>query len=256
MVNLESKRLEDILKFLVGIFLILILNNLASRTFFRLDLTEENRFSLSPSTKELLRNLNEEAYIDVYLSGDLPAGMDRFQRAIRETLDEFRVYAGNNIQYNFIDPAQAAGSRARNEFMMSLAAKGIQPTNIFATENGKRVEKLIFPRAVISYAGQEEGVMLFKGNKAAAPQERLNQSIEGVEYELASAIQKMASFDLKTVAMIRGHQELDSIGLVSITRSLNEFYEVIPVDLPSTATLIGYDVILVAKPKTPFSEED
>ncbi len=46
----------------------------ASSTHFRIDLTKEKRFSLSQSTKNVLKNLDDEVQIDVYLTGDLSAG--------------------------------------------------------------------------------------------------------------------------------------------------------------------------------------
>ena len=253
---MDSKKLEDILKFLIGVVLVLLINNLARNAFFRVDLTEENRFSISDPTKDLLRNLTEPVYIDVYLAGDLPAGMERFQRAIRETIDEFRVFAGNNIQYNFIDPSQAVGSQAQNEFMRKLANQGIQPTNLFATEDGKRIEKLVFPGAILNYQGQEAGVMLLKGNKGASPQERLNQSIEGIEYELAMAIRKMSNLDRKAIALIQGHGELDSLEIIGLKTALSEFYDLFEVNLPVQNTIEGFDAILVAKPTSRFSERE
>lgn len=253
---MDSKKLEDILKFLIGVVLVLLINNLARNAFFRVDLTEENRFSISDPTKDLLKNLTEPVYIDVYLAGDLPAGMERFQRAIRETIDEFRVYAGNNIQYNFIDPSQAVGSQAQNEFMRKLANQGIQPTNLFATEDGKRIEKLVFPGAILNYQGREAGVMLLKGNKGASPQERLNQSIEGIEYELAMAIRKMSNLDRKAIALIQGHGELDSLEIIGLKTALSEFYDLFEVNLPVQNTIEGFDAILVAKPTSRFSERE
>ncbi len=77
MVNLESKKLEDILKLVNGLVLLVLLNLIVSNNFFRLDLTEENRFSISNPTRDMLSNLEDNVYVEVYLEGDLPAGFKR-----------------------------------------------------------------------------------------------------------------------------------------------------------------------------------
>jgi ABC-2 type transport system permease protein len=100
------------------------------------------------------------------------------------------------------------------------------------------------------------GVMLLKGNKAANSQERLNQSVEGVEYELIATIEKLVNIDRKRIAMIHGHGELDSIDIASIKQTLLESYDVFDVDLPSKMSLEDYDGIVIAKPLKPFSESD
>jgi hypothetical protein len=88
MVNLESKKLESILYFLIGIMVIIVGNQLSSRVFYRFDLTEEKRYTISEASKNILQNLEDIVYVDVYLEGDLPAGVKRLQKGIRETLDQ------------------------------------------------------------------------------------------------------------------------------------------------------------------------
>lgn len=256
MVKASGKKWDYLLKFGIGLAALILINVISSRFFFRIDLTEEKRYTITDATKETLENLDDVIYIEVYLEGSFPSGFKRLQNAVRETLEEFRIYGGGNIQYEFIDPSQAAGKEAQNEFYLSLADKGIQPTNLFATEDGKKIEKLIFPGAIVSYGGEESAVMFLKGNQAATPEERLNQSIEGVEYELISAVKKLAKHSTKKVALIHGHGELDSLEGAGMSNALLEFYDVFHVNLPERSDLKDYDAIVVAKPDTLFSEAD
>lgn len=256
MVKANNKKWEYLLKFGIGVVALILLNVIANRYFFRIDLTEEKRYTITDATKETLKNLEDVVYVEVYLEGSFPSGFKRLQNAVREMLEEFRMYGGGNIQYEFIDPTQASGNQAQNEFYLKLAEKGIQPTNLFATEDGKRIEKLIFPGAIVSYGGEESAVMFLKGNQAATPEERLNQSIEGVEYELISVIKKMTKNAAKKIALIKGHGELDSLDVAGMSNSLLEFYDVFHVNLPEKSDLSEYDAIIVAKPDTLFSEAD
>jgi ABC-2 type transport system permease protein len=256
MVKSTNKKGEDFLKFAIGVAVIILVNIIAGKSFYRFDLTEEKRYSISEATKNILGDLDDVVYVDVYLEGDFPAAFKRLQKSIKETLDEFRVYAGDNIQYNFIDPQQAKGTKAQNEFFMDLASKGIQPTNLFSNENGKKTEKLIFPGALIAYGGMESGVMLFKGNKPGTTDEILNQSIESIEFELASAIRRMAGNERKKVALVYGHGELDSLNIAGINNALLEEYDVFKVNLPQKKSLGNYDAALFIKPQKAFAEED
>ncbi|MBL6448641.1 gliding motility-associated ABC transporter substrate-binding protein GldG [Fulvivirga sp. 29W222] len=254
MVNLKSRKLESVLRFLIGMVAVLLFNILASSYFHRFDLTEEERYSIKQPTKDMLRELDDVVYVEVYLDGELNSGFKRLQRAIRETLEEFRVYSGDNIQYTFNDPSAAMSEKARGEFMRALMAKGIQPTNIIDEKNGNRVEKLVFPGAIVSYGGVEAGVMLLKGNKAATAEEKLNQSIEGVEYELASTIRGLTSLDRKKIALVKGHNELDSLEMASFATALAELYDLGVENLKTVPT--GYDALVIAKPTKAFSEQE
>ncbi|MDX5480328.1 MAG: Gldg family protein, partial [Hymenobacteraceae bacterium] len=147
----KSKRSTDILQFFAWVAGIILLNLLAASYFFRLDLTEDKRYTIAPVTKQMLGSLEQEVVVDVYLEGDFPAGFKRLQQSVREMLDEFRIYAGGNLRYNFIDPNEISDEKQRTEFYTTLAQKGITPTNLRATEEGKQVERLVFPGAIVRY---------------------------------------------------------------------------------------------------------
>lgn len=252
----QSKRNNDILIFLAWLAGIILLNVLATNFFFRVDLTEDQRYTIAPVTKQMLSRLDNEVVVDVYLEGDFPAGFKRLQQSVHETLDEFRIYADGNLRYNFIDPTEITDEKQRNEFYTSLAQKGIIPTNLRATEDGKQVERLVFPGAVIKYNGKEAAVNLLKGNLAASPDERLNQSVEGVEYELATAIRKIAFQGNKIIGYIAGQGELEQQQVTDLLGSLQEYYRVARGDLAQIPSLDGLDLIIVAKPTKPFTEAD
>jgi gliding-associated putative ABC transporter substrate-binding component GldG len=253
MVKWKSRKFGDLL-WIVNMLLAAILLNVVANMFsFRIDLTEENRYTIKDQTIALLRNLDEEVYVEVYLGGELNAGFRRFRKSIEETLEEFSIRSGNRVRYTFTDPATAMGQKAQNEFMADLAARGIQPTNVVDKKDGQRVEKIVFPGALISYGGFETGVMLLKGNKTASSEEVINQSIEGVEFELANAIFKLTNTERKQVGLIEGHGELDSLEVAAFNSELLEFYDVFRVDLSRKNDLARYDVLIIAKPRSEYS---
>lgn len=255
MVNWKSKRVGDLLMLGNGLALVVLINLVSSLFFFRLDLTEEKRHSIKPVTREMLSRLEDVVYVEVYLDGDLNAEFNRLRNSIRETLEEFRVYSGGKVQYNFTNPMTALSQKAQGEFLQELASKGIQVLPIIETNEGEKVETRVVPGALLSYDGNEKGVMLFKQNIAETAQEVINQSIEGLEYELASAILILNSSERKHVTMLTGHGELDSLSTASLRAALREQYDVSETDLSNVDSIKG-DLVILAKPTQKFSEID
>jgi ABC-2 type transport system permease protein len=99
-------------------------------------------------------------------------------------------------------------------------------------------------------------VTLLKGNKALTAEEQINQSIEGLEYELANAIYKLANAERKQIGFVTGHGELDSLEIASFNNSLLELYDVFKVSFAKKKSLERYDALIIAKPTASFSQED
>ncbi|MDZ7648062.1 MAG: Gldg family protein [Cytophagales bacterium] len=101
----NSKRTGDLLLLANGLMLVVLFNILASFYFFRIDLTEEKRYTIQPQTKAILSKLEDAVFVEVFLEGaDLNPEFKRFQKSVRETLEEFRIHSNNRIQYVFTDP--------------------------------------------------------------------------------------------------------------------------------------------------------
>ena len=71
----KKNQIND-LSLLAGILAVIILLNLVNqKLFFRLDLTSEKRYTLSDQSKEILKNLDDFIYVRLYLDGELKRGM-------------------------------------------------------------------------------------------------------------------------------------------------------------------------------------
>jgi gliding-associated putative ABC transporter substrate-binding component GldG len=143
--------------------------------------------------------------------------------------------------------------KAKNEFIEQLASKGVTPTRLYDNEDGKKTQKLIFPGAVISYGGRELGVTLLKSNQTANAIEKLNLSIEALEYELAHAISKLSKIEYQTIGLVTGHGELDGVEIAGLKIALSESYLLEDV-LLDVNQLNKYRSLIIAKPTTAFSE--
>ncbi|MFN8844170.1 MAG: gliding motility-associated ABC transporter substrate-binding protein GldG [Chryseotalea sp.] len=255
MVNWNSLKLRDTLVF-INLLLLLILINIVSQFFFlRIDLTEEKRYSLKNTTKAYIQELQEPVFIEVYLTGELNPAFTRLKKSIEEIGEEFRLASNNTITIHFTDPSQAKGEKARNEFMADLAARGVQPRNIIETVNGKRQEKIVFPGAIVSASGLETGVNFLKGNAAAGSEEVINQSIEGLEYELLSAIQQLTNVDRSVVGIVSHNVAYDSLEIYSFTKELSQRFDLTRVDLNQPLSPQTVQVAAIVKPNRPFTEK-
>lgn len=68
--KLKSIKKNSIQQIVVGIIIIISLNVIGSFLFTRIDLTAENRYSLSDATKKLLGDVDDIIFFKVYLEGD------------------------------------------------------------------------------------------------------------------------------------------------------------------------------------------
>lgn len=246
-----------ILQTLVVLLSVWLVNQIANRYRVQFDLTEEKRYTISDATKSLLRSLDEEVFFEIYLAGDLPANFERFQKSIGEMLEQFSIESGNRVQYKFTDPSQANNAQARNQFYQSLMDKGVQATNLnYKNADGDKMEKLIFPGAIVSKGMSEVSANLLKGNRAAGPEGMLNQSIEGLEYELATAISELVDGGTKRVAYLTGHGAPDSLDIAGFRSAVLSKFDLFNVSLDDRNELSGYDVVVIGKPTKAFTERE
>ena len=254
---MRSERRHIVLQTIVVVLSVWLITQVAERFPLRFDLTEEKRYTVSDATKSLLNSLDQEVLFEIYLAGDLPSNFIRFQKSISEMLDQFATESSNLVRYKFTDPAQANSAQARNQFYQSLIDKGVQATNLnYTNSEGDKMEKLIFPGAIVSKGMQEIPANLLKGNSASGPEEMLNQAVEGLEYELASAIAQLNGGGTKRVAYITGHGSPDSVDIAGFRNAVLAKHELFNVSLIGKAELTGYDVAVVAKPNEAFTESE
>lgn len=252
------RKRRDILQLLAGLGILLAINIVASYQFTRIDLTAEKRFSLSDSTKTILKNLDDVVLIDVYLEGkDLPVGFKRLQNATKEILDEFKRYGRGNFQFRFIDPFDESRSVEDKKGMYKeLTDRGLSPTNLMIKTEQGRANQVIFPGAVVSYKENQIAVQLLKSQMNQNSELVLNQSIEYLEYEFSKALyQLMHERDRKKIAFSLGHGETATPYLMDVVNELKEFYEIYGAEITEDLDVMNkIDVLIVNRPTEPFGD--
>ena len=243
---------------LSAIALIVVLNLCLQRSFFRVDLTSEKRFSISDNTKDLMKNLQSPILVKVYLDGDLNSGFLRLKNSLRELLDEFSVYAKNDIEYTFINPSQADSEEERMKNYERLEQRGLTHTTIYERDNeGKMIQKMVFPWAEIVTEKDTFPVNLLKNIAGNSGAENLNISIENLEFELTDAIRILNSKQVQKIAFLEGHGELTEEFVYDISSAFSRYFQVDRGVIGTDASVLNdYKAIVVAKPDSSFNETE
>jgi ABC-2 type transport system permease protein len=245
------------------------INWLASIYHTRIDLTNEKRFTLSNSTKDLLSGLDSTVDITVLLTGDVKSEFKKLSNSTKELLDNFKAYSRNNIQYRFELPGEGLDDSLKAEVYDSLTKMGLRPTNqeVQVKEGEGQSLREIFPGAIIKYGDRTIAIDLLQGqvqknvfnSDDILDKQSLNSAEALLEYKFANAIQKLTEKDVPVVAYAYGNGEpqygLPFVNDVFETLGRNFIIDTVNV---RTQPFISqqYNAVVVVKPIEQFSDDD
>jgi ABC-2 type transport system permease protein len=268
----KSRKQSDLVNLFLGMLIVVIVNVLSQYAFTRVDLTAEKKYTLTDSTKSMLRKLDDIMYFKVYLEGDFPQGAGDYKRLRDETkimLDEFRAYAGDNVQYEFSDPNDNPDPKRREEIHTQLRKKGILKQTVnFTDDNGADVQVDLFPWATVSYQQKETNIPLAGNNNLKPNEVQLNNAVEGLEYELSNGMRKLQMKYKPKIAITQGHGEHDTLQIGDLVKSLREYYQVDYVDFygnlnafrdtmqAANQIVNKYNAIIIASPDSSYTPNE
>ena len=273
-INIQSKQFKrrTLLGLLAVIAVVILVNILSSFFFYRIDLTKDKRHSLSKSTIEMLKNLEDRVYFRVYLKGkDQPADYQLFAKQVEQMLQTFRSYS-KNVYYEFIDPIEGKTNEEVNGILGEFVKKGLEPIPISREDAGGYSTHVVIPGAIVSYRNREYPAKVVVADPSGA--DWLKYSNEELEYNLVAPVRRLLKTDKPKVAYLDGHGELDFWNTCWTAMQLQRFYNVTRITLDGKInalrnisiddTISGnlvlgdnkYDVLIVAQPTQPFKEYD
>ena len=228
------------LAFIFVVFgIVSLINFLSSHRFIRADLTADKRYTISQSTKKVLKRLDDIVTIDAYFSRQ-PARIAQLRQSVRDMLEEYRAFS-KNLQINFIDPA--TGDEAQKQQLRFI---GIPEMQINIIEKDKAEIANVYMGIAILYADKKEVLPVV-------------QTTANLEYDLTSAILKVTSKEIKTIGFLTGHDELDVFGQAfgPLRQELSKQYDVRKVPIEADKA-IDADVatLVVAGPKKELTERE
>lgn len=255
---MKRKALDKVLKVFV---LLILINILAGFFYVRFDLTEDNRYTLSEAALQAAAKFEDPVIIDVLLDGDLPSEFIKLKQEARQLLEGFSA-ENRNIKFNFVNPLEDLSQAEAT--VAQLQSIGLTPANITVEDNGKVSREILFPWAMVNHNNTTVKVPLLKNKLGATAEERINNSVQSLEYAFADAFTKLNIKEKKRVAVIKGNGELPDITMADYLTAIRDYYNIGVITLDSVAAnpqkvldqLKGFDLAIVAKPTEAFTEAE
>ena len=232
---------------------VVVINLIAAFAHFRIDLTEDKRYSVTPTTKELLHTLQEPLTVDVFLKGDFPAEFRKLSTSTNEFLSVLRENSGSKLQYRFISPETDAGSG--KSWGDSLQSLGAAPINLNVQVKSGEENKIVYPYALLHYNGESSLVNLFQSSKRNISPAELNNAEAMMEYQFVKSIDKMIHPEKPFIAYATGNGEPVDARTYDLQQVVNNGYKLFTFDLKTQASIPDtMKALLIVKPQESFSD--
>jgi gliding-associated putative ABC transporter substrate-binding component GldG len=236
-----SRRLKYSTNYIALAFIVLgilaVVNFFFTRHFARIDLTQDKRYTLTTSTKEVLGNLDDIVTIKFYFSSKIPSYLVNLKRDVTDLLDEYRAYAGGNITVKLIDPTENPALQQELRFM------GIPQVQLNIIEKDQAQLTNVYLGMAIFYADKKEIIPFISDTR-------------NLEYELTSAVVKVTRTETKTVGIFTGKDHSLSGDYQAVKQLLEKQYTVQEVTLSAgDQTLDQIHTLIVAGSREPTDEQ-
>lgn len=151
----------------------------------RIDLTENDLYTISPGTRQVLQSIEEPINLYYFFSdretADIPF-LRTYATRVREMLEEFVAQAGGRLVLQIIDPLPFSEDEDR------ATQFGLEPVSL-----GTLGESIFFGLAGTNSVGGEQMIGFFQPDKEAF-----------LEYDLAKLVYSLSSPDKPVVGLLSG----------------------------------------------------
>jgi len=193
--NQYLKTLSNTGLVIVTLGILVLLNYILSFFPIRLDLTQDQRFSLAPVTKDILMKTDDIVTIKLYISSELPNQVLPIKQELDSVLAEFERVGAGKIQVNSVSPDSP-------DIEQEAASLGIPKLQFSGYEKEKLQVQQGYFGGVLQYAGKSETIPVFEDGA-------------NYEYLFISAINRLTRTDIPTVAFSTGHGENSQLQLAN-----------------------------------------
>lgn len=258
MKTLTTKNIQTLA---ITVVVLVVINLIGSYVYTRFDLTQDKRYTLSEAGKSTIAEANTPIYVDVFLAGSLPPEFKKLKEETEQLLASFKA-TNSNVIYEFIDPLDTALDQ--NIIQQQIRDFGLTAAQVETKLNGQISTQLVYPWALVFHNNETVRVPLLKNQLGSTTEERVNNSIQNLEYAFADGFSKLTQPKRRKIAVLRGNAEMPDRNLVDFLRTLREYYYIGEFTLDSVAVnpqqtlseLKKYDLLIGAQPYEPFTEEE
>ncbi|MFZ1748791.1 MAG: Gldg family protein, partial [Saprospiraceae bacterium] len=233
--------------------IVVLINVISGYIYTEVDLTDDDRFTISDHTKKIVRSVNDQVTVRVLLEGKFPAGFKRLQSSVRDMLDKLRD-VNPNIVYQFEDPTSGTQSEIEQKRKV-LIDDNIIPISLSYSDGTEVVQKAVFPFAVLYYGSKKYVINLLEEQKPGDDEDIiLNKSVALLEYKFANAFQKILAERPKNIIFTQGSDEWDESQTFRLESEIRRFHRVGRLSLDTLQQLDSLiDLVIVAGPKREIS---
>lgn len=245
----------------IWLLLVLFLINYAASVFHaRLDLTKEKRYTLSKATRDLLKNLEDDVQIDVFLKGQFPAGFKKLANSTNEFLQLMKDRNGSKLHYRFISPQEEIAGSPGKTYEDTLIGLGANAINLTVQVAEGQENKRVYPVALMRYKDRQTLVNLYSGGKRMITPVEMNSAEALMEYQFAKALDGLITTDKPLVGYSSGNGEPDleiDYKTVDFQMSLSKDFKLFTLNLNRQPVIPDtFKVLLVVKPTIQFTEAE
>lgn len=239
--------------------ILVLLNYAVSFSGLRADLTAEKRYTLSAATTKMLRAVDGQVNVTVFLDGELPKDFKKLRNTTRELLQEFKEAGKSNIRYSFQKAGEGLEDSAKTVFLDSLARLGVKPYTINAQvkEGEGEEQRQVVPGALVRFKDRVIAVDLLAGQNSGLDESSINRVEATLEYKFANAIHRITKDTVPLIGYLTGNGEPLSYNvydLIGNNLKRNYAFRIFNIDsfpvIPSV-----FSAMVIAKPVQKFTEE-
>ena len=257
----------------VFLFAIIIVLNFAASYFpFQLDLTKDQRYTISKQSKLILESVQAPIKIHVYLGGDLPIEYKKLSIATVEMVEKLVAQNKENISWQLDIPSEQFADTTLYQVYDSLSKIGlpIERVQTGASKGDQRIDQLVIPGILIEMPGKSPMAIDLRTSKKYykpynivkdIPEEDKDASIVAasslLEFKIVQAIHYLNRTNIPTIGYLIGNGEPIDLRVNDLGQSIRHQYNLVVFDLKK-----GYPdaskikTLLIVKPTTSFSELD
>lgn len=250
----HSKRSAGLLTFIVLFGAILLAaNGVGQSLWARWDLTDDDVYSLSPSTVQILRGLKARVQVKAFMNRDLPAPYSQQVQFVRDKLADYQSYSRGKFVYGFVDPS--AGDDAEEEARQA----GCPPLQLQTQGSDKVGLQKVYMCLAFYYADKKDVLPAVT-------------NLVGLEYEITSRVKQLSEKEKTKVAILQGRgissalanpmqpeQGGGEASLAQLREALSQLYDVRTIDITNEEErkkLKDVKALIVAAPKEKLTDKE
>ncbi|MBL7986276.1 MAG: GldG family protein, partial [Flavobacteriales bacterium] len=210
---------------------LVLINLIGQRYAFRLDLTSDKRYSLSPATLKLLKALPEAVTVSAFFTERMPPDLAIARQDFKEMLVEYAARSNGRLVFEFIDPNAADSLEAKAQ------QAGIQPMMAQTREKDKAESMRVYMGCTVRMGDRKSTVPVIQQGSA-------------LEWVLSSTIKEVSLADKPVIGLVQGHGEPPPEALNQLIQGLSVMYEVSRMAIYDTVAINDrFDALMMIDPQ-------